>query len=77
MLKRVDTPLDNIDRIIAYESGELTALDEIQLFSDLIKDGSAWTLQGHYGRTAMYWIEMGIINRDGTVNQAAQRKLFE
>lgn len=42
-----------IDRILAYENGELTEEDEVvSFFQDLIDSGLAWSLQGSYGRAA-------------------------
>lgn len=52
----------SVDKIIAYESGEMTEEEVIDLFQELVNDGSAWILQGHYGRTAMTLIEAGYIN---------------
>ncbi len=48
-----------IDQIIAYEQGELSEFDTIALFQTLIDNGSAWTLQGSYGRTAKALIDAG------------------
>lgn len=48
-----------IDKIIAYESGELSDKETIALFQELIDNGQAWTLQGHYGRTAQGLIDAG------------------
>jgi hypothetical protein len=57
-----------VNLIIAFESGEMTTEEQIELFARLIKSGMAWTLQGHYGRTASYLIESGVIDRDGEIN---------
>tara|TARA_R110000751_G_scaffold279802_1_gene382217 strand:- start:45 stop:242 length:198 start_codon:yes stop_codon:yes gene_type:complete len=56
-----------IDKIIAFEQGELEAQEILELFSNLIKSGMAWTLQGSYGRTAERLIERKIINKDGDI----------
>ena len=53
--------------IIAYESGELTPQEQEELFAKLIKNGMAWTLQGHYGRSAMDYIRAGYIDRAGNI----------
>ena len=58
---------DLIDRIIAYETGELEAEETLTLFADLIKTGQAWTLQGAYGRTAEALIKGGYISRQGDI----------
>lgn len=50
-----------IDRIIAYEQGELDEDETIELFAALVETGVAWQLQGSYGRTAMALIEAGLI----------------
>ena len=57
-----------IDKIIAYESGELDNSNIIELFSELIKNGQAWTLQGSYGRMAMNLINQGILSKTGNIN---------
>ena len=56
-----------IDKIIAYEVGDLLAEDTLELFAELIKTGQAWTLQGHYGRTSQALIKGGYINKQGKV----------
>lgn len=57
----------DIDLMIRYESGEASDEETLELFSDLIKNGQAWTLQGHYGRTAKALIEGGYISREGKI----------
>ena len=50
---------DMIDQIIRYENGEMEENEIVSFFQKLIDNGMAWTLQGHYGRTATALIEMG------------------
>lgn len=49
-------------QIIAYETGELNHDEIVQLFQNLVDTGLAWSLQGHYGRTAQALIEAGLVN---------------
>lgn len=57
--------MDVLDRIIAYEEGELSDEETIELFQRLVDDGTAWTLQGHYGRMAAALIEAGFVTLPG------------
>lgn len=57
-------------RIIAYELGDLDGAEALQLFSDLVKTGMVWGLQGHYGRTAQYLMDNGYINIHGDIIQS-------
>lgn len=50
---------DRLSQIMAFEAGELNEIDSIKLFQDLIDDGTAWKLQGSYGRTAAALIRNG------------------
>jgi len=59
--------IDLIDYIIDYESGTLSDQDTLKMFSDMIKTGKAWSLQGHYGRTASSLIEDGWLDRQGNI----------
>lgn len=51
--------LVDIGRIIAYECGELDEGETIALFQDMIDAGTAWNLQGSYGRVAQHLIDAG------------------
>jgi len=65
---------DLVDKIIAWESGELSDKDTVRFFAELVKSGQAWSLQGTYGRTAMNLIERGYITKSGKINK---KKLSE
>ena len=60
-------PMDLASKIINYEMGGLSDSDTLSLFSGLVKTGLAWTLQGHYGRTASALIQAGYLDRTGTI----------
>lgn len=60
-------PLSLTDRIIAFEQGELDEGATLRLFSDLVKTGLAWQLQGCYGRTARDLILSGVLSRTGDI----------
>lgn len=59
----IDPVKDLIGAIIAYEQGELDDETTVDLFQALVNNGMAWTLQGHYGRTAVALIEAGLVTR--------------
>lgn len=61
------TEPDEVGLIMAYESGELDTPGILNLFSMLIKNGHAWTLQGAYGRAAKALIDNGYISPEGDV----------
>ncbi len=60
--------MDQVSQIIAYEQGELSAIDCIKLFAELIKSGLCWELQGHYGRMAKHLIDRKAIDNKGNIN---------
>lgn len=59
--------MPDVDKIIAWESGELDEEGTLELFGGLIASGLAWSLQGTYGRTARDLIEGGYISETGEV----------
>ena len=52
-----------VDDFIRYESDAMTHEEEVAFMQRLINNGMAWTLQGHYGRTAHHFIDMGLCTR--------------
>lgn len=59
---------DLVGFIIEYESGEISTEYLLQGFSELIKSGQAWSLQGHYGRVAKQLIDNNLIDNNGIIN---------
>jgi hypothetical protein len=49
-----------IQDIIDYENGDMDWDRIVAMFQELINGGQAWTLQGHYGRTAKSLIDEGL-----------------
>lgn len=56
---------DLFSRMTAWEEGDLSPADTVELFQALIDNGMAWTLQGCYGRQAMALIRTGRCHRKG------------
>lgn len=50
-----------VEQIIRYENGEMTEEEVVTFFQGLVNTGLAWSLQGHYGRTAQALIDDGLI----------------
>ncbi len=68
---------DLVNYIIDYEAGELNTEDTLELFSYLVHTGMAYSLQGHYGRTAEHLIEMGLLDRDGNIDKVKLSQIKE
>lgn len=58
---------DLVSDVMAWEAGEMTPEEELKFFSQLIKSGKAWTLQGMYGRQAKALIDAGYLDRSGKI----------
>jgi hypothetical protein len=70
MAKNLTTGRDSmvdIDKLIQFEAGHMEHGEYIRLFADLIKDGTAWSLQGMYVRNAQNLIDNGWISKEGEV----------
>jgi hypothetical protein len=63
ILEASEKGFDEVGQIIAYESGELSEDEIIDLFQHLVDNGHAWSLQGSYGRMAKRLIDQGLITR--------------
>ena len=58
---------DFLDQIIEYESGELNDKEIIEMFAEMIQDGTVWQLQGSYGRIAEAFIFNEILDKQGNI----------
>ena len=58
---------DFLDQIMDYESGELNDKEIIEMFSEMVKNGVAWSLQGSYGRTADALIFNEVLDKGGNI----------
>jgi len=54
-------------QILFFEEGKLDVDQTLDLFSVLIQNGMAWTLQGSYGRMARHLIDQKSLSEDGTI----------
>jgi hypothetical protein len=66
---------DVVGLIMAYEMGELPEDQALELFSELVKTGMVWGLQGSYGRTAEALISFGFLTPDGEITDLARETL--
>lgn len=53
--------MNMVDKIIAFENGDMTEEEVIHFFQDLVDSGDAWRLQGSYGRMATALIDQGLV----------------
>jgi hypothetical protein len=52
----------SIERLMAYEDGQLDEQETIEFFQDLVDSGIVWQLQGHYQRMANALIASGQVH---------------
>jgi hypothetical protein len=71
--------VENIPNLVgdmmAYEEGTLAPTYVLDLFANLIATGTAWQLQGSYGRAAAQFIEHGYITEDGQVTDRGREAI--
>lgn len=67
-------PMPDIDKIIAFEAGEMTDDQVAEFMQAGIDSGWVWQLQGCYGRTAQALIDSGVCSAmERGVGQVSQR----
>ena len=58
---------DFLDQIMEYEFGELNDKEIIEMFSEMIQDGTVWQLQGSYRSTVATFIFNEILDEQGNI----------
>ncbi len=70
--------MDIAERLFAYEDGQLTHAQQVELFADLIACGWIWHLQGAYQRTASDYVMAGLISPpDGELLAEPEEEFIE
>lgn len=52
----------SISKMMDWENGDLDFGSEIEMFQELVNDGTVWQLQGFYGRRAKWLIDQGYVH---------------
>lgn len=64
----------SIDKIMKYEDGSMSTREIVEMFAELIEDGTAFQLQGSiYGRPAANFIQSGIIAPNGEITEKGKQ----
>lgn len=63
---------DLVDKIIEFESGEMSDEDTLAFFAELVKTGTINHLQGSYQRTAVNLLRQGYIDQAGNVLRSVE-----
>ena len=53
--------MNTVDGISRYESGQMEEEEQVEFLQHLVDTGIVWSLQGHYGRTASWMINEGLV----------------
>lgn len=53
---------DVVGAMMRYEQGDSSEEEMLELFQHLVDTGTAWKLQGSYGRTAQALLDNGMIS---------------
>lgn len=67
---------ERFKRMMAWEGDNLTIQAFIELFSNLVGIGMAWTLQGCYGKQAKALIDNGYIKTNGNITDKAKEEFW-
>ena len=59
--------MDIVSKITEFEGGQLTGNEALELFSELLKTGTIYSLQGYYQRTMNDLIRNGFIDKKGNI----------
>jgi hypothetical protein len=57
----------SLEQVLKFEDGEMDKTETVEFFSELVKCGDAWRLQGMYGRMASQLIDAGYLDSQGNM----------
>jgi hypothetical protein len=69
--------MSTFDLMMKFECEDVSDVEVLQLFADLIGSGDAWALQGVYGRTANHIIQQGYLYPDGSYTPKSATILWD